>query len=298
MKKRKKIQWHQGFYSGMELELREYSDILEFETEHELSRKPLRIDMLIIRVKEDVEIRNSIGAFFRKHNIIEYKSPHDKLNIDDLYKIIGYAGIYKSLGEKTNSIRAEDMTLSVFRHVYPRDLMKELRESGISVIQEAKGIFRLQGVFYIPIRIIVTSKLGPEHAFLRVLTDCVSKEDAKGFLKIAGNMETPGDKNNAAAVLEVTTVANGELYYGGLEDGIMSDEVLEILMGDRLVQRDLENVRKGEKQGREQGIEQGIEQGEELLLSAITKIKAGKTAADLSREGVNPRTIERAMKCI
>ena len=31
---KKKIQWHQGFYSGMELELNEYRDALVFETEH------------------------------------------------------------------------------------------------------------------------------------------------------------------------------------------------------------------------------------------------------------------------
>ena len=59
-----KIQWHQGFYSSIELELREYHDSLVFDTEHELSRNPLRMDMLVIRKNETVDIRNPIYSYY------------------------------------------------------------------------------------------------------------------------------------------------------------------------------------------------------------------------------------------
>ena len=73
------IQWHPGFYAGMELELRGYH--LDFEAEHELTRGPLYIDILIIRKLMDERIDNEIGEIFRKHNIVEYKSPDDELSI-------------------------------------------------------------------------------------------------------------------------------------------------------------------------------------------------------------------------
>ena len=53
-----KIHWHPGFYGGVEFELKDYKDFLVFENEHELSREPLRLDMLIIKKKTDIEILN------------------------------------------------------------------------------------------------------------------------------------------------------------------------------------------------------------------------------------------------
>ena len=41
-------------------------------------------------------LKNEIGAFFRKHNLTEYKSPKSALTIDTLYKTLGYAALYKS----------------------------------------------------------------------------------------------------------------------------------------------------------------------------------------------------------
>ena len=63
-----RINWHQGFYGGIELELRDYRDILDFDTEHELSKQPIRMDMLIVKKTRDVEIVNPVARIFRKHN--------------------------------------------------------------------------------------------------------------------------------------------------------------------------------------------------------------------------------------
>lgn len=77
-----KIQWHPGFVAAMTLEFKEYKDILVFENEHNLNTKPLAIDLLIVKKKPSVHISDEIGEFFREHNILEYKSPEDHLNID------------------------------------------------------------------------------------------------------------------------------------------------------------------------------------------------------------------------
>ena len=43
-----RIAYHPGFYSAAELEFREDADRLEFAREYNLSKEPLRMDMLII----------------------------------------------------------------------------------------------------------------------------------------------------------------------------------------------------------------------------------------------------------
>ena len=64
-----KLQWHPAFYAATELELRENYDDLEFESKHNLSKAPLQMDLLIIKKRRDVELKNEIGRMMRKHNI-------------------------------------------------------------------------------------------------------------------------------------------------------------------------------------------------------------------------------------
>ena len=75
-----------------------FDDLLTFDPEHQLSKEPLRMDMLIIKKDPEAVIDVDIGSIFRGHNIVEYKSPADSLTIDDLYKTIGYAFLYKGMG--------------------------------------------------------------------------------------------------------------------------------------------------------------------------------------------------------
>ena len=90
------IQWHPAFVAAMELELVENRKDLRFEAEHNLNTRPLEIDLLIIKKEASVELKNEIGKFFRKDNLLEYKSPGDQMDIDVLYKVIGYACLYKA----------------------------------------------------------------------------------------------------------------------------------------------------------------------------------------------------------
>lgn len=79
------IQWHPAFVSAMNLEFAENREDLVFEREHNLNTKPLEIDLLI-KKEADACIRNEIGHFFRKYNILEYKAPGDRLDVDSYYK--------------------------------------------------------------------------------------------------------------------------------------------------------------------------------------------------------------------
>lgn len=76
-----KKQWHPAFTAALMLELKKSWGNLVFEKEHNLNTKPLEIDLLVIKKNAAVMVENEIGKLFKGHNIIEYKSPKDHLDI-------------------------------------------------------------------------------------------------------------------------------------------------------------------------------------------------------------------------
>lgn len=61
----RKIQWHPGFVSAMDLELCENRADLIYEKEYNLNTKPLEIDLLVIKKDRGAQIINEIGKLFR-----------------------------------------------------------------------------------------------------------------------------------------------------------------------------------------------------------------------------------------
>ena len=43
------FQWHPAFYAGIQIELKEDKENLIFENEHQLSTKPMEVDVLVIK---------------------------------------------------------------------------------------------------------------------------------------------------------------------------------------------------------------------------------------------------------
>ena len=109
------IQWHPAFCAAAELELLANCEELDFHREYNLRKKPLQIDLLVVEKLDDVSIQNEIGWIFRRYNVIEYKSPGDGMTIDDFFKTIRYACIYKGLGEMVDQIPVDQLTVSLFR---------------------------------------------------------------------------------------------------------------------------------------------------------------------------------------
>ena len=123
-----KVQWHPGFVAAMNLELARNRADLIFEKEYNLNTKPLEIDLLVIKKNASVNIANEIGKLFRGHNIMEYKSPEDHLDIDDFYKTGAYASLYKSYGKTVDEIKADDITVTIMREARPDGLFRYLEE--------------------------------------------------------------------------------------------------------------------------------------------------------------------------
>lgn len=268
-----KIQWHPGFYAAAELELRQNCKELEFHREYNLSKKPLQIDLLIIEKLKDVQIQNEIGKLFRRYNIVEYKSPEDGLNIDDFFKTIGYACLYKGLGEYVNQIPLEELTVSIFREVKPVKLIKKLIGYGCVIREFTQGIYYIEGMM-IPVQIIVTRELRSDtHSFLKVLTDKLEKSDLCNFMEYANSFTSPGDRRNADAVLQVSVSANKEMYDQiRRSDPIMSDALKELFKDE------LEDARK---------------EGEDRLKLLCTKMEQDGRREELFQALNNPESLKK-----
>ena len=121
MTKEIRTQWHPAFCSAVKLELIENKGDLDYENEYNLNSKPIQIDLLVIKKSKDVEIKNEIGKIFRGHNIMEYKSPKDSMNVDTFIKAIAYACLYKVSEVHLNVMCLEDITITLIREQKPRE---------------------------------------------------------------------------------------------------------------------------------------------------------------------------------
>lgn len=210
-KEKTALQWHPAFYAGIQIELAEEAQHLTFENEHQLGTKPKEIDVLIIKKDPKVSIRKNIGRIFRKHNIIEYKSPEDYLSIDDFYKVYGYACFYKSDTQIVNAIKVKEVTISFVSSHYPRKVIRHLeRELHLHVQKQGSGIYYAYGDWF-PIQFIITSGLPEELNFwLHNLTNNLKKvEEAEKILRAYKDCQ---DDNLHQSMMNIIVNANKEIF--------------------------------------------------------------------------------------
>ncbi len=229
------IQWPPGFYGAAELEFLSNKGDLEFQREFNLSKEPIRMDLLIIKKLADVRIENELGHIFKKYNVAEFKSPDDALSIDDYYKTVGYACLYKGLGETVDQIPANELTISIFRESYPREMFEAMKNLGMEIKERYPGIYYISGKQALfDTQIVVTKQLDKEtHRILRILSKHVREEDVRAFVEKAVQMSEPGDRNNVDAVLQVSVSANKEIFEAIRRcDKVMCEALRELMKED------------------------------------------------------------------
>ena len=244
-----KLQWHPAFCAAAGLEFHEDIERLELKPEYNLSKEPIRIDLLIIKEGSTGQIKNEIGHIMRIYNVIEYKSPEDALSIDDFYKTIGYACLYKGYGEYVDAVPINELTISIFREARPEKMFLTLQKYGHKIEERYPGIYYVTEHLPFPAQVIVTQELEPgEHRSLRILSNHAKKEDVEEFLRKAEGMNTPRDRQNVEAVLQVSVRANDELYREIRRDANMCDALRELMKDD--IEREVSAARKlGESEG-------------------------------------------------
>lgn len=242
-----KIQWHPGFVSAINLELAENRTDLVYEKEYNLNTRPLEIDLLVIKKDRNVQISNEIGRLFRGHNIMEYKSPEDQLNIDTFYKSGAYASLYKAYGENVDGRAADDITVSIVRQSRPIGLFKYFEEHEISVTNPYCGIYYVMDAVLFPTQIIVTKELNKgNHTWLTALSAGMKKQDMCELLQKIEGLTQKLDRELADSVLEVSIRANRQIIEELRGDESMCQALLEI-MGpeiDKIVEMRLDEKRR------------------------------------------------------
>lgn len=267
--KAEKLQWHPAFCAATELELRQDLDVLELIPEYNLSKKPLQIDLVIIK-KMDWKrtLQNEIGHIMRGHNILEYKGPGDELTIDSFFKVIGYASLYKAQGIAVNKISASEVTVSFFRNAYPKALFQKLKKEGYILKKMYPGIYYVRGKVPFPVQVVVTSQLERKaHCSLRVLTTQVEMQDAELFLEQIHYLESKNERSNIDSVLQVSVNANKQVYSLLRRQNEMCEALRELMKDE--IEKELENK---------------LEQGEKLKLirQVIKKLQKGNSVEETS----------------
>ena len=281
-KKSQKLQWHPAFCSALRLELLEDAENLEFTDEFQLTEKPLQIDCTVVKVKRDCKIKNEIGKIFRKHNIFEYKSPMDELNIDTFYKAVAYACLYKVLPNHVNEIPAEEITITLIRDRKPVKLLGELEKSGYGYKKEAAGIYYVNGAMF-PMQIIESSELDVDmHVQLKALTNHLEKSLMRQYLLQVSTFEGR-EKNLADIVLQVIVNSNMEKVreWKGSEQTMC--EALRVLMKEELKEERVAGLREGRLEGQREGQREGqIRAYASLVQDGIIPVEIGAEKAGMS----------------
>lgn len=267
-----KIQWHSAFCSVMELILERDREHLEFIREYNLNTKPLEVDLMIIKKPAGYMVSDEIGRIFKEHNIIEYKSPEDKMNIDTFYKVNAYACLYKASGRRVNEIKSDNVTITLIRESKPEKLLRELEKEGFIIRNPYKGIYYTGSKTYFSTQIVVSKELeGEQHIWLQALTKNQDQENAGNLIRQAQSCKTLGDQRLADAVLAVSVKANHALFGNVKEDADMF-EVLKELMADEIKAEFNAGIAMGEKRGEEIGKKRGEEKGAEKGLKALADV--------------------------
>lgn len=130
-----------------------------------------------------------IYRIFWRHNIIEYKNPHDSLNERVLRKICGYANFYIGTAGHEGEIPADGVTVSVFRAVKNAALFAGMQACGMLETDRTAGIYHVKGLTDLPFQIVITGELeGPEYAAYRALAEHARKADV-GLVIAEGGKE-------------------------------------------------------------------------------------------------------------
>ena len=286
----KRKQWHGPFFGSMRLELKGNKEGYVYAGEYPLNMKSLLIDMLARADQEVAWILDEITANFRKHNIIEFKSPDDDLNLDVFYKTVGYACLYKAKEKRVGEIQSTDISITFIRERKPEKLLKEL-EAICDVVESAPGIYQIKThKILFPIQILVLREMEwRKHIWVTALQRKISQEHARVLLLEMEKLKYRDEREWANAVLRLVIANNIEIFEQLKEEETMCDALRE-LMQDEL---------DGEKElGIKIGEARGIKLGAKILNDIIQRLRNGEEEESIRRSGVDEELLEMALGAV
>lgn len=267
-----RLQWYSGFSAALRVELEDELDELCIEDEHMLSKKPMQIDVLVVKKKGEQPIRKNIGRIFRKHNIIEYKSPEDYLSINDFYKVYGYTCFYQSETKRVKDIPPEEITMTFICNHYPQKLLENLKKfKGIEVEKQEAGLYYLLGDSF-PIQLVIVKELSKEENYWLQNLRCNLKTGEE-IQEVVRRYEQVKHKAYYSDVMNLIVRANQKQ----MEEEKNMCEALNELFAEELKEADLRGRKEGRKEGRSVG---QIEKLKELVQKKLAKNQSIEKIAD------------------
>lgn len=159
---KRNVNWHEAAVCAMQIELRDYSHLLDFYPEYILGKNNYRIDLLIIHKLPDVPIPKNIARLFNTYNLFEIKGLGSSLTPDAYYKTNGYAGLLINSCGRRNQYSRQNISLSFLSSHYPRKLFQHLTEDCKLMLEKiSPGIYYIDKEMY-RTQVLVTCELPPE----------------------------------------------------------------------------------------------------------------------------------------
>jgi len=164
--------FHPAAVSAIRCSLLEYQKNGEvtLKEEHPLSKQAPRID-IIVKKNRTTQIDRCWARIFRKHNIIEYKSPVDAPPSIYVFNktIHGYAGLYSS----QERVNLTDMSVTIVCFKKPVKLLETLEKR-----LEYRVLQKEDGIYY-----IINKGVAPKKALAVQLVVCSELPDSEFLLK-------------------------------------------------------------------------------------------------------------------
>jgi U3 small nucleolar ribonucleoprotein component len=136
------------------------------------------------------------------------------------------------------------------------------KENNRKIEVSAPGVYLLKGLIDIPLQIVVSKDL-PDDDFraLRIMTPDANEEEVRKFLTEASKYTEPGDRQDANAVLMVSSLANEDMYNRLYEEDEDMRNVLKELMKDEFEETKKNSYDFGYNSGFDKGEKLGFEKG-------------------------------------
>ena len=291
-------QWHGPYFGSMRLELKESGEGCEYDGEYILNTKALQIDMLARTKGEITWVLDEITQGFRRHNIIEFKSPDDALDLDVFYKTLGYGCLYKAQGSHVNAIHRMDISVTFIRERKPEKLLQELAEL-YDVVERAPGIYMLQGEgLLFAVQILVLREMTWEkHIWVTALQRQITREHARLLLLEMRKLEKVQEREWADSVLQLAIANNKEIFERLKGDEFMCQALRELMAEE--IDEELYKARCiGEKEGEKRGEERGEEKGQKSLGEVIKRLLSGEDKEKIRHSGVSEKTLDWALEVL